>query len=773
MKRVIAFLFVIALAFGALAPVSAQEELPGSGSLDVIILTNGPAGKLAKHIRDLGGQVRFQYKNVPGVAATIPTEVLDEVSQFPGVNLVEKDTMVSLDIEPIDKPLSFQTQGEAREAEDFSAVDLDLDNLPDGWTNFLLSGAVSSWVETGYGAGSTIAVVDTGVWPTICLDHAVIGSPGYPDGYNATGDGYPATSPLNHYHGTFVSNIAAADCGLVFPDGDPVLEAYRTYLPELVFDIGGGQFVIPNIGIAPSAKIYPVKVFDYTGSSTPTSVILDGLDHLLTLKTTGALDVDIINMSLGGGTGWDGRDSYDRFMGVISDAGMMVVTSASNEGPVPNSVGSPGTSYSVLSVGALDYDLPSSILYEWLGLRSGVPGMGEIMRPTSETRVANFSSRGPLSDGRSGPEISALGLWNFAVTSDCPGLPDDPCTGIPILRWGGGTSYSAPTVAGGAALLNAYGEVMGQETDPVALEGAIVNAANTAEVGKAWSDYNSQGAGALDIPAALNKFQAGKTKVKHPDRNDKLQANVLKNPKKNKTEVWESGLITLDASEAFVPVFEITKFTSKVTIDVFDISTPDNSAYAFWPNGLEVHVQSAKRSAASHPIERYWYPYNYGDSFTLVIEDGAWISPFGQEAYQPMEPGLMKLGLIGDFSNEGDVSFRVRITRENYKEQSGERIANGVINTGDVFVFPVEIPEGTSTATFDLLWNRDWTHFPTSDVDMLIYAPDFSLASFTGASFSSPERSVIEQPAAGTWYVLIDGYEIYKTANYSLFLTLE
>jgi hypothetical protein len=665
--------------------------------------------------------------------------------------------------------MSFAVEGDAVALENFSIKDISPEELPEGWSNFILSGAVFSWEETGYGEGSTIAVVDTGVWPSMCLDHAVIGAPGYPDGYNASGDGVPANSPYNHYHGTFVSNIVAADCGLVFEDGDPVLEAYRTYLPSMIWDIGGGLFVIPNVGIAPSANIYPVKVFDYTGSSTPTSVILDGLDHLLTLKTTGALDIDIINMSLGGGTGWDGRDAYDRFMAELNLAGIMVVTSASNEGPVPNSIGSPATSFSVLSVGALDYDLPSSILYEWLGLRSGFdPGMGEIMRPTSETRVANFSSRGPLSDGRSGPEISALGMWNFAVTSRC-----DAGGCYPILRWGGGTSFSSPTVAGGAALLNAYDESMGNETDPVALEGALVNSANPDLVGNAWDDINSQGAGALDIPAALDALQSGNTKVKNTGMNDYLVATVLKNARKGKTDVWESGLITVDASEAFVQVFEISEFTSKVIIEVFDISTPDNYAYAYWPNAMEVHVQSAKRSSASHPVEVLWDPNYYGDSFDIVIEDGQWTFWGIPWTYQPMEPGLMKLGLMGDYSNEGDVSFRVRITVENYKEQSGERISNGVINTGDVIVVPVNVPEGTSKATFDLIWNRDWAHYPTSDVDMLIFAPDFSLVSWAGATFSSPERAVITDPAAGTWYVLLDGYETYKIANYDLFLTLE
>ena len=72
---------------------------------------------------------------------------------------------------------------------------------------------------------------------------------------------------------------------------------------------------------------------------------------------------------------------------------------------------------------ATDEAVPSRIFYEYLGLArgaDGVPGTGDeeagqglLMRPTAETRIVNFSSRGPASDGRLKPEIAALGTWNF------------------------------------------------------------------------------------------------------------------------------------------------------------------------------------------------------------------------------------------------------------------------------------------------------------------------------------------------------------------------
>jgi hypothetical protein len=140
-----------------------------------------------------------------------------------------------------------------------------------------------------------------------------------------------------------------------------------------------------------------------------------------------------------------------------------------------------------------------------------------------------------------------------------------------------------------------------------------------------------------------------------------------------------------------------------------------------------------------------------------------------------MEPGLMKFSLVGDYSNESPVSFKLRIVRENLREPLDvkNRIGNGVIMMGDAYVFPVEIPEGTTTATFDLVWNRDWASFPTSDIDMIIYDPNFALASVDGATANAPERAIINMPMAGTWYVMVDGYEVNKSDNFDLYLNLE
>ena len=768
MKKVRLIAILVLLVTSLWVPSVAFAE-GGGESVDLLIQVNGSTDALVDFIQSLGGTVRFQYENLPVVAATIPMEQREALESFPGVVLVEKDGLVFLPDDVGDEvhPLSYAVEGtEGISVEAIDPTTVDVEAMPEGYANFLYTGALFTWGLADYGEGTIVAVVDTGTVPNACIGHAVIGAPGFPDGYNATGDGFPATDPNNHWHGTHVGGVIASVCALSFEDpSDPLYQAIATYLPW-------PPNFVPIFGQAPLAKLYPVKVFPQDGSGSPTSVILDGLDHVLTLKKEGLLDIDIVNMSLGGPTVYDGRDTFDLFIREMKKANILVVTSAGNEGPIPNSVGSPATSYDSVSVGALDYAPSSRVLYEYLGLTRGAdgtpgtgdegPGMGLVMRPTDETRVANFSSRGPLSDGRAGPDISALGLWNFAAG------PQNE------LRWAGGTSFSSPTVAGVAALLNAYWEnTEGRETDPIVFRAALLKGANPAEVAEPWQDINDQGYGAVDAVQSLKVLMTKSWGYVPFVRSGRLRPNVLPRPRKNQVDVWESDVITLNPSESFDAVFQISHYTSKVTIEVFDIQTEDNSAYAYWPNALEVHLQSAKRTAFRHPVEVYWYPFWYGDAFDIVVEDGPWTFWGIPWTYQPMEPGLMKLSLIGDFSNEAPVSFRVRITRENFRQPLRHPIASGPIGMGDVMLIPVEIPEGTTTATFDLTWRRDWSKFPTSDIDMFILDPDFNVASTQGVSGNAPERAVIEEPAAGTWWVYIEGYELYRPDFFKLYLTLE
>jgi hypothetical protein len=389
--------------------------------------------------------------------------------------------------------------------------------------------------------------------------------------------------------------------------------------------------------------------------------------------------------------------------------------------------------------------------------------MGLVMRPMDEIRVANFSSRGPMSDGRSGPDLSAFGMWSFQF-----GSMNKP-------RWDSGTSFSAPVVAGTAALLNAYYEAEnGFDTPWEDLRNSLLLSADSDTVGASWQDINTVGYGALDAVAALEILISGDTQLKYPVKTAKLRASILGNPMSGDRQEFESGAVSLNPSESYDLVLDIAPLPSKVTIEVYDIFTPDNSAYAFWPNSMKVQVQSAKRTEFPMPINTYWDPNVSGSEFAIEIEDGTWTMTDISPTYQPMEPGLMKVSLIGDYANESQVSFKMRVIRENDTKPNPEKpIAKSVFNMGNEFNLPVEIPHGVSKATFDLVWNRDWGKFPTSDIDMLVYDPDGNLVSLDGATGNTPERAVITGPSPGIWTIHIEAVEVYKTDLFRLYLQID
>ena len=762
MKR-IAYTTILVIVMAGLCAsfgFGAQED---GRHVHVILRADGPTDKLVAHIRSIGGSIKFQYRNVPAVAAAIPAERVGAVAGLPDVIKVEKDRMMKLHERPFSAndavhPSFFPVEGLDVDAVDPDAIDPE--DLPRCYGSYLHTGAMKAWDKTDMGHNTIVAVVDSGVVPNACIGHAVIGAEGFPEGYNATDDGYPATDPINHFHGTHMGSVIASSCVIDFSadEGHPLYQAFSTYWPS------ENKF-IPILGQAPKAKLYPVKVFRYNEEDTPTSVILDGLDHILTLKKSGELDIDIVNMSLGGPTVFEGRDVFDRFVLELWKAKILVVTSAGNSGPLPNTVGSPATAFNSIAVGGLDYANSSRFFYEYVGLfLFGAPGQGSVMRPTDETRVVNFSSRGPLSDGRAGPDISALATWSFHS------WPDN------TFSWELGTSPAAATVSGGAALLNAYWEnVAGKETSPAKLRRVIMGGANKNEVGPAWQGINDQGRGVLDVAASLKLLKDRNWKFRVFEYTGRLKPNILPWPRRNQTHSFESETITLGASEAADFVFRVNRFTSLVTVEVFDIDIPDNSAYAFMPNMLEINMQSAKRSATPRPLQEFWWFPWHPNAFTITVADGPWTSDFYPFplAVQPMEPGLMKLTLLGGISNECRVSFKVRVTREGFRKPLRKPIAAQTIQIDDVFEIPVEIPADVNQATFDLRWCRDWRRLPTSDIDMLIFSPDKELISSDGATFNAPERAVIDFPTPGDWSVLVYGYEMYRPDKFKLYLTTE
>ena len=755
----------LAASLTLVAAAAAPGWAAGPGESVVVVALSDTGAALAA-VRAAGGVVTHRFVNVPAFTARVPTSRVAALRSVAGVASVEKDGSVSTGPAPV-------RDGQAADASEISpeklggtVARLDLQGLDvraGAAADHALAGAPSAWLATDFGRGSVVAIVDSGTAANVpCLAGAVIGAPGFPDGFDAIGDN-PANAADNHPHGTWVAGAIAAACTFDALDSHPLIQAVKSHAPSLVAPSSAGSSRLLLLGVAPGASVYPVKVFPKGSLSTATSQVLRGLDHVLTLKKTGALDVAVVNLSLSGGTLWDGRDAFDRFVDAVESAGVVVVTSAGNSGPVPNTVGSPGTALRTLSVGATDEAVVSRIFYEYVGLVSGLgQGQGLVLRPTDETRVVNFSSRGPLSDGRGGPRICALGTWNF--------LPA-PGGGF---NWVTGTSFASATVAGAAALLNTWWQKNRGETRPDRIRQALLAAADPRRVGAAWRDVNDQGAGVLDVPSALARLEDDRDgDDPGPFQAGKLEANVLRRPLAGRVERYRSGVLSLAPGEARDFVFPIDDSTSAIRIDLEAIDVPDNAARAFFPNALQVDLQSAKRSAVARPVDTTLLDSSWnGGTLSIDIEDGPWTLAGRRVANQPMEPGLMKLSLSGDFVNQSPVGVRARIERQNLKDPRRKPLARLPLEDGDSdYVLFLDVPPGAASATFDLVWRRDWSRFPTSDVDLVLLSPSQALL-LDGATLNAPERVVVPHPEPGTWLALVEAFEVPKPDVARLYLTL-
>src|SRR6185295_10090438 len=217
---------------------------------------------------------------------------------------------------------------------------------------------------------------------------------------------------------------------------------------------------VPMIGVAPAASLYALKVFPFNSESTTSSRILAAMDRAITLRRNfnngvpsavtnpgcgaeanpcvyNSLPIQVVNMSLGGGTLFAGQDLEDQLTLEMLKVGITIVASAGNDGTGALTVGTPATGYGALSVAAAATAAHERVLRD---LQFGL-GIGALWRPFSGLQTATFSSRGPTPDGRVGVGLSANGFATFAQGAN---------GGISLVS---GTSFSAPTVAGAAALL--------------------------------------------------------------------------------------------------------------------------------------------------------------------------------------------------------------------------------------------------------------------------------------------------------------------------------
>lgn len=340
----------------------------------------------AKAVTKIGGGLRHMLSIVGGVSARIKGVHILKLTRDNDVDYVVKDQLLRAQFDPV------------------------VDSAKAGSPGILEVDAPQAWSSLGVtGRGVGVAVVDSGVYAHPDLAGRIVAA-----------IDFTSLAPT-------VSNIPLSDLG-----------GHGTHVAGLIAGDGtrsGGLYT----GVAPNANIIDVRVIDARGGSN-VSIILRGLQWILANRTT--YNIKVVNMSLGATpTGSYKSDLMATAAEVLNFAGIAVVVSAGNSGPLAGTITTPAIDPYVITVGALD--------------DNGTPLRGDDL-------MATFSSRGrTLFDNLSKPDLVAPGRKMVSLRS--PGseldslFPDRQVTVLGALSADyyrlSGTSMAAPVVAGAIALM--------------------------------------------------------------------------------------------------------------------------------------------------------------------------------------------------------------------------------------------------------------------------------------------------------------------------------
>src|SRR6266568_9029454 len=322
-----------------LASILAAAAIAGSlgvmGPRVKVIVQTRDYSSAVSAVRSAGGVITQPLQIIDGFAATVPADALPRLRAQQAVRAIALDGPVHVLGSPDPSKLRSVYQ---------KSVNAD-----------------RAWSSGYTGSGVTVALVDTGIAPVADLAGRV----------KTVQTNLLQTAPCMNFsgesncndsygHGTFIAGIIAGS-------GASSSGAYP--------------------GIAPGAKLVSVKIAGANGA-TDVSNVLAAIQWVVSFKDQ--YGIKVLNLSLGSdGTQTYRTDPFDYAVERAWQAGIVVVVSAGNAGPNPQTISKPADDPFVVTVGATD--------------DRGTPGLGD-------DTVPDFSSKGPTAaDGIQKPDVVAPG----------------------------------------------------------------------------------------------------------------------------------------------------------------------------------------------------------------------------------------------------------------------------------------------------------------------------------------------------------------------------
>ena len=722
----------------------------------VIIGCDDSCNVVIANVLEIGGTITHEYDNVNAIVARVPMGLRATLVSGQGVAIAYKDAVVASP-RPTEAVAVSVAPGSQPILGD--ALDTMLEELPaDYFFNNGLIGASTLHADGFFGDGVVVAIIDSGtannsvVVPAIAGD--VIGGENF-----VPGAGEPsATSTLNGPHGTWVATQISANVAFLFSMTGTLAQSMLMHAPDSIvpnYPFLGAAFV-PMVGVSPDASLYAMKVFPASGGGAPESRIIAAMDRAITLRRNynngmpsvpisgdgsednpfvyDSLNIQVVNMSLGGATLFAGRDLEDQLTQEMLAVGITLVASAGNEGHAAMTGGSPGTGIGSLTSGAMSTAAHERILRD---LQYGL-GIGSLYRPSDHMQMATFSSRGPSADGRISTNAVSSGFATFAQGA---------AGGINLVS---GTSFSAPQMAGAAALL--------REAAPgasaVQVRNALEDYANPNLLGDGSAPID-QGRGVIDIPASLAALQAGHVS------SDLDYGLANKSVKKN---IKSLGFKVIEVEDDPYSMHMADLLPGQVQ-HVFVRSHKKTRSFSISFTNIQPELPPAEQNVL------------FGDDLFVTVQDaitsdkatvgGGFYAVDTTVTVDQPQTGIIRIAVMGDWTNAGRISADLTITE--VRSDEDEETAEGKVEQSETEVIFIDIPAGTAKASFDLSWKNNWGAYPTDDLDLILVDPSGAPV-FDGATLDSPERVQIDNPLAGTWIVLVDGFTVHgviKNKTYS------